>query len=93
MADKNKLKEYERTLKRNLLSFIKYLMAGYIKGFKITEKEVHEALEFTNILYKGNIESNDQYTTEQKEALQTKSDSAFAEFEEKLKNNVLIEIK
>ena len=54
---------------------------------------MHEALEFTNILYKGNIENNDQYTTEQKEALQAKSDFAFAEFEEHLKNNVLIEIK
>lgn len=93
MVNNNKIKEYERTLKRNLLSFIKYLIAGSIKGFKITDKEVHEALEFTNILYKGNIENNDQYTEEQKEALQTKSDFAFAEFEEHLKNNVLIEIK
>lgn len=93
MVNNNKIKEYERTLKRNLLSFIKYLIAGSIKGFKITDIEVHEALEFTNILYKGNIENNDQYTTEQKEALQTKSDFAFAEFEKHLKNNVLIEIK
>ena len=89
MVNNNKLKEYERTLKRNLLSFIKYLIAGSIKGFKITDKEVHEALEFTNILYNGNIESNDQYTTEQKEALQTKSDSAFAEFEEQLKKKCI----
>ena len=93
MANNNKLKEYKIILQHNLYSFIKFLLAWSIKGVKITDNEIHEALEFANTLKKGNIESNDKYTPEQKETLQTKSDIAFAEFEEHLKNNVLIEIK
>ena len=89
MVKNNKLKEYERVLKHNIYSFLKFLFAWSIKGIKITDKEVHEALEFANAMNKGNIESNEHLTLSQKEKKQKDSDLAFEQLELHLKENVL----
>ncbi len=95
MANKHKLKEYERVLQRNLFAFLKYLFAWSVKRYRsipITSDEVHKALEFANAMQKGNIETNEQLSQEEKEKLQAASDIEFANFEKNLKENVLKEI-
>lgn len=96
MANQSKLKEYEYVLQRNLYAFIQYLLAWSVRRYKdipITSDEVHRALEFANAMHKGNIETNEQLSSEEKEKLQAAIDIEFAAFEKNLKENVLKEVK